>query len=120
RQAAETLWKTRPLDLSKRNGIFTKKLQWEDYEAILYGPFCSLNLQSVYFGRQELDLLVQSSKLSHLDLESNNLGPEEAKIIASANLPSLSSLNLNANRIGDEGAKRILSATFPSLTSLSL
>src|SRR5690606_3919084 len=62
RHAAEIRWKTEPLNLSHR------ALMRKDYKAIARGPFCSLILQKRKLGKEEVRLLLQSSKFTSLDL----------------------------------------------------
>jgi len=99
RQAAERVWKNKPLDLSNRC------LRQEDYKALSHGPFYSLILTSVQLGAEGAKALATGNftGLTELDLGRNRIGDEGAKWLASGNLFALTALDLDANRIGDEG-----------------
>ena len=114
RQAAERVWKNKPLGLSNR------RLSQNDYEALIHGVFSSLILRSVELGKEEACILALSLRLKHLDLSHNSIGAEGAKGIASGNLHALTALYLSYNSIGAEGAKGIASGNLAALTSLDL
>ncbi len=102
RQAAERIWKNKPLDLSNRH------LSPGDYKALAYGPFSSLILTSVHLGYEGACILALSSRFKQLDLSSNGMGEEGAKALASGNLSALTMLSLcgNCHRNGRKRSSR--------------
>ncbi len=101
RQAAERIWKTKPLDLSNR------RLNPENYKALVRGPFFSLILTSVHLGYEGARTLALTSRLKHLNLDSNSIGAEGAKALASGNLFALTMLSLCGNSIETEGKEAL-------------
>jgi uncharacterized protein (TIGR02996 family) len=73
-------------------------------------------------GVQALAASPTLKKLTHLNLEGNNIGPEGAQVIAaSTTLTELTDLNLEGNNIGDAGAQALAdSPNLKKVTDLNL
>mgnify|MGYP002084478788 FL=1 len=77
-----------------------------DYKALAQGPFSSLIL-NLQWGTEKARIIALSSRLKHLDFDSQLIGDEGAKGLASGNLSALTTLDLSYNNIGDEGKEAL-------------
>jgi Leucine-rich repeat (LRR) protein len=113
RQAAEKVWKTKPLNLSNRC------LNEADYEAIANGFFSSLILQNVQLVKENVCILARSSRFEGLDLSYNRIEAKWLGLLADAKFTCLKTLKLRDNDIGEQGAL-LADAKFTCLTDLDL
>ena len=102
------------LDLSR------KDLDKKDCQVLLQVPFTSLILRECQLKDQEMLILSQSTRIKHLNLESNRIRDAGAQALASGNLAALTSLVLGYNSIGAAGAQALASGNLAALTSLVL